>query len=438
MSQLPCQQWYPTMAPTANNKVHGKPTHGYPQEQVQDSYISPCTGSLPNQPAEAIDGNEISTTNHQPLEENVMPKSGSASAHKGALSESASMVDANAESKNSTKNKALVTENDLIPTQIINVSKRTNKAHDEEMKTINPAEMRDANTENLARGSVGNHPKHRHAPKRQDPKRARAQDTTSHAAAKPAKSVHKTNSTVPDDDESHSQADTPVSVPNNRMNTASTQQNNTGSIDQQAESRRDKYRQKKCLVVHSGVFKDFQVNYFSREFDITCLERKWTKDLAQDRKLRKSIEDIKPECIFIHMGAHEVHEGKRKQETLSSLEDFLWYLIDATQARICVSTVIPTTNNEPLNEKIRELNDGIRDIVTDLRKERPDLEEHLFSYFNDSVGWQNKKLHEGFVLSDLGQKIMWKRLKDGLCKTLRLPRKQFRRNSRQENSKNND
>ena len=355
------------------------------------------------------------------------------------------------------KNQALATKGDirpmqtidetnLKPTQIINVSKLIDHAPHKDQERNRPAASNNKRKKQPSReGAHGNShdpcPTSRPQGSKKSGSNANSNGgltNSNNASAKPTKPMFRNgSSTVPIEDQprehAHSASNTTASE-----NAALSSENGKGSNNDNQTSRGgEKYRPKKCLIVHSGVFKDFQADCFSREFDISLFEAKWTKSLVKE-KLIRLIGDTQPECIFIHMGAHEVHQRERKQDILSPLEDFLWHLIDTTQARICVSTVIPTANNKSLNETIKELNDDIRDLVTELRRARPDLDEYLFSYYNDSVGWQNKEHHLGFELTEFGQKIMWKRLKDGLCKTLRIHRPHFRKSSSNENSKNHE
>ena len=68
-------------------------------------------------------------------------------------------------------------------------------------------------------------------------------------------------------------------------------------------------------------------------------------------------------------------------------------------------------------------------MITSARKADKDLEDVLFTYCNDSVGWLNKKTVEGVILSDRGKKTMWIKLVDGIRKTLRLVRSKANRSS---------
>ena len=114
-------------------------------------------------------------------------------------------------------------------------------------------------------------------------------------------------------------------------------------------------------------------------------------------------------------------------------------MLDSTTATICLSLVVPTSNNAPLNKKINELNEELNLMVTTLRSDQENLRERLFTYNNSSVAWLNKKLPQGVLLTERGKLVMWTKLKDGLRKTLRLPRPNLNNpNSpnRQNNSRN--
>ena len=60
----------------------------------------------------------------------------------------------------------------------------------------------------------------------------------------------------------------------------------------------------------------------------------------------------------------------------------------------------------------------------------------LFTYNNQSLKEFNKSNREGFELTTAGELIMWKRLDDGLRKTLRLSRRQISKIQTEQNRHN--
>ena len=110
---------------------------------------------------------------------------------------------------------------------------------------------------------------------------------------------------------------------------------------------------------------------------------------------------------------------------MNDFEKIMWYLLEETETQITFSTIIPTSNSNHLNSKIEEINILIETMISNARAGNHYNQDCLFTYNNNSVKYHNKSLPDGVKLTELGQKIMWRRLNDGLRKTLRIFRHQL-------------
>ena len=89
-----------------------------------------------------------------------------------------------------------------------------------------------------------------------------------------------------------------------------------------------------------------------------------------------------------------------------------------------------------MGPSIEEVNRELRRIITTVRREEK-LEDKLFTYENSSVAWLNKKLPQGTIeLVARGKLVMLTKLKDGLRKTLRLPRPDLKGNQKRDPRQN--
>ena len=149
---------------------------------------------------------------------------------------------------------------------------------------------------------------------------------------------------------------------------------------------------------------------------------------AKSKLLKEKVEKERPECIYIHLGLHDII-GSQPEDVIESFKDLLDVLLNITYAPICFSSIVPTSSDDQLNRKINIVNGEVKKMITSARKADKDLEDVLFTYCNDSVGWLNKKTVEGVILSDRGKKTMWIKLVDGIRKTLRLVRSKANRSS---------
>ena len=189
------------------------------------------------------------------------------------------------------------------------------------------------------------------------------------------------------------------------------------------------YQRRKCMIIHDSDISDFHQEKFSNQFDMKCIKASTVEKLSYNfRSLEKTISKENPECIFIHAGMEDLYALSDDNQILDNYWNLIGNTLDSAliTANLCISLIIPTQGSHKLNRRIKCINDGIIKMVTDLRNDYPELRERLFTYSNNAVSWQNRCGLNGRVhLSDHGVRIMWQRLKDGLKKTLRLPRPTF-------------
>ena len=194
------------------------------------------------------------------------------------------------------------------------------------------------------------------------------------------------------------------------------------------------YRRKKCLFVHDSTISGFDQSKFSNEFDVRTYNSKSILFLSNDRKLKELIDKLKPECIFIHVGMQDIANNRKKKDIIRDFESIMWYLLEKTEANICFSSIIPTSNSDFLNRNINDINSSIEELVTEARAINYLHKSCLFTYNNNSVMYHNRSLPNGVHLSETGKLIMWRRLGDGFRKTLRLFRPQLSDRTIRQNS----
>ena len=101
-----------------------------------------------------------------------------------------------------------------------------------------------------------------------------------------------------------------------------------------------------------------------------------------------------------------------------------------SEANICFSTPFHAgTDTSALADKVEETSQAIFQFVTNCRKSN----KNVFSYTNDKL-WDFTTEYSGepgpvLPTCERGNKIMWASLRDGICKTLRLPSATNRRSN---------
>ena len=114
---------------------------------------------------------------------------------------------------------------------------------------------------------------------------------------------------------------------------------------------------------------------------------------------------------------------RKKSGQVNDLKEFADHLLNSTNAQICFSALIPSSNNEDLNKKINAANKDTKNYISRIHEDRPELKDRIFTFTNDSIGALNPYVPgTGFQIKERGQKLLYLRLKDGLRKTMRLPR----------------
>ena len=211
------------------------------------------------------------------------------------------------------------------------------------------------------------------------------------------------------------------SSPNRESNieSSSTNNHNSGTSTRQ----RDTYRTHSVLLIHDEHFNAFDKKLFNKQFNVHLFQANSYSALIQKSKqLYAAIKRIRPECIYIHTGINDFI--KKKSGLVNYIEDLAELLLKESDAQIGFSLLIPT-NDSRLNTKIKVVNDDIRNYVTWLLSISPRANGRLFTFSNNSLAKENSHdPNTGFKLSARGQKLLWLHLRDGLKKTLRLPRAQ--------------
>ena len=210
----------------------------------------------------------------------------------------------------------------------------------------------------------------------------------------------------------------------------------TESRNESSKRIRESYRKHTVLLIHDSNFDHFNPKMFNSQFNVHCLKVDSYDNMTKKSKLLNStIKRLKPECVYVHTGINDLL--KKKSGIVSIVEEFSEHLMNTTKAQICFSGLIPSSNDRALNERISIVNKDVEDYVSWLHIHKPGAKDRIFTFKNDSIGDQNLYTsNEGFKLRERGQKMLWVRLREGLRKTMRLPRVSYQPKGRSRRSTN--
>jgi hypothetical protein len=197
-----------------------------------------------------------------------------------------------------------------------------------------------------------------------------------------------------------------------------------------------RYKKQYAMILHDGSHDDFNAYDFDRMFHVETFKTKGLKSLTKDLDRFKKVADkMKPDCIYVHLGANDLIQGEEAESVVTYYHDLAQYLLHNYSSKVCFSLIIPTHNNVCLNAKIKSMNNEVLDMVTYIRSSSADSRSRLFTFDNTRTGDHCKYVQGTQQFTNRGKKMIWLRLKDGLKKTLGLPRPSF--SNAPSNNKNN-
>ena len=198
----------------------------------------------------------------------------------------------------------------------------------------------------------------------------------------------------------------------------------------------NRYRRDTVLLIHDSNFDKFNPRSFISQFNIHQFGVSSLENLEKKRKqLNEKIKKLRPDCIYIHLGINDL--TKRKCIPSGSIHDLAGHLLESCKAQICFSFLIPTSNDKNMNQRITAVNNVIKNNVSWFHKNNELARSRIFTFSNDQVGNHNShSINTGFTLKDRGEKLLYLRLREGLKKTMRLPRQSHDDSRRQNRSSN--
>ena len=190
------------------------------------------------------------------------------------------------------------------------------------------------------------------------------------------------------------------------------------------------------MLIHDENFDKFNSRNFNSRFNVHQFGVSSFEDLEKRKKeLNEEMRRLRPEGIYIHLGANDL--VKRKCIPSGSIHELAEFLLKNSMAQICFSLLIPSSNNETFNERIHLTNNEMKSNVSWFHRNDESARSRLFTFSNDKVGNQNTySVNTGFELKEWGEKLLYLRLREGLRKTMRMPRPSYHNNRQQKRSSN--
>ena len=213
----------------------------------------------------------------------------------------------------------------------------------------------------------------------------------------------------------------PATIPKAQENGNKSRKETYSSKDRQDSSK--VYHKRKCLVVLDNLLNDFDGEKFSRQFDVSKYRASSVKDLLTKGGLLAKARNINPETIFLHVGLHDLFWHKTDADDLvEEYKRLIHKLLELTNAKICVSLIVPVPGYPGLNNNIEAVNDSLVNYISKIRSSSKRVftscNKQLAGYITRGTGARGVSL----FLTERGKRKAWLILKDALQRALGMNR----------------
>ena len=186
-------------------------------------------------------------------------------------------------------------------------------------------------------------------------------------------------------------------------------------------SNAERYRTRKCLIVHDPFLKHFDANRFSQWFDVTSIQYHSISEVLDKGSLISKINALSPEVVYLHIGFGDLLNKTEGDSITDMYKQLIYKLLESTKAKICISLMIPVLGYPKTNSKLKQINKIVSDFITQLRNQ-PKYGKRIFTSNNDALGGfinRTTGLHGVTVaLNERGQKNLWIKMRDCLQRSL--------------------
>ena len=175
---------------------------------------------------------------------------------------------------------------------------------------------------------------------------------------------------------------------------------------------------------------------FSKRYEVKAHKITLLSSLEKEkRNILTKIAETKSDIVFLHVGFKDMWNGHKAGEAAEDLMQALAWLLERSEAQVCVSLVIPGDGQYVnLDKEVGIFNRTMADHITDLRRDNQ-YKNRVFTannnrlreFMSKSVGPHGTQL----VLSNRGKNHLWLRLRDSInrCVELKSPPKSIPKSS---------
>ena len=93
-------------------------------------------------------------------------------------------------------------------------------------------------------------------------------------------------------------------------------------------------------------------------------------DILSKGGLVSKLRNFKPEVVLLDVGHHDIFWQRTSADDLiTNTKQVIYKLLESTEAKICISLIIPVTGYPNLNETIQIVIDRLSSLISKLRRD---------------------------------------------------------------------
>ena len=181
--------------------------------------------------------------------------------------------------------------------------------------------------------------------------------------------------------------------------------------------RKSQGKRTQVLLIHDRYHKDFDSAIFPRQYQVNRLQAGSSMGLCRQEKLATTVKKADASIIIVHLGMEQLLANQSPDQIVKHHKELVDHLLSTTNARICVSQIIPSQHEPTYNRAINTINREINEWITVTERTSSKARTRLVTYCNKSLS--HHMTEDGPGLNGSGTKLLMTHLKFAISKAYR-------------------
>jgi hypothetical protein len=149
--------------------------------------------------------------------------------------------------------------------------------------------------------------------------------------------------------------------------------------------RKSQGKRTQVLLIHDRYHKDFDSAIFPRQYQVNRLQAGSSMGLCRQEKLATTVKKADASIIIVHLGMEQLLANQSPDQIVKHHKELVDHLLSTTNARICVSQIIPSQHEPTYNRAINTINREINEWITVTERTSSKARTRLVTYCNKSL-----------------------------------------------------